>query len=162
MAYIGKTTDNGSFYNVNYSVGSNASNKRDDVFLVQWMLHRVYTDHPMLSPPEVQRLEVDGCIGPQSVKWIKAFQSDMRRAGRTCMLDGRIDSARNVTGAVSKVPYTILWLNAVFFAANPQIYTDPANDPEAPLELLIALATNTGAAGPFDEQPMAIPSSGGI
>lgn len=162
MAYIGATVDGGTFYNVNFAVGNNAPNKRDDVLLVQWMLKHVYADHPLLSPPEAKPLKVDGWIGPQTIKWIKAFQADMRRAGRQCALDGRVDSARKAFGAVSKLPYTILWLNSVFLAANPVVYADPASDAQAPVELLMALATNTDARGPFEEEPMAIPSSGGI
>lgn len=162
MAYLGRTIDESNYYNVNFAVGANSPNKRDDVMLVQWMLHRVYSDHPLLSPPESAPLKIDGWIGRQTIRWITAFQQDMRRAGRTCAVDGRVDSARKAAGQVSKAPYTILWLNAVFLAANPGVFGDPARDPDAPLELLMALATNSGAAGPFEEPPMAIPASGGI
>jgi len=162
MAYIETTVDDGSYYNVNFSVGANSTNKRDDVYLVQWMLHRVYNNHPLLAPPEKKRLKIDGWIGAQTIKWIKAFQSDMRRVGRECAFDGRMDSARKAFGAASNKPYTILWLNTVLLAANPKAYSDPASDPEAPLELLMALATNTAAAGPYEEQPIQAPASGGI
>lgn len=162
MAYIGDTVAGGNYYNVNFAVGANAPNKRDDVRLVQWLLRRVYADHAALAPPDPTPLAVDGWIGPKTVRWIKAFQADVRAAGRVCAYDGRVDSARKAAGAVSKLPYTILWLNAVLADANPAVYANPASDPDAPPELLQALATNTGAAGPYEDAPMAIPSSGGI
>jgi hypothetical protein len=162
LAYIGNTVDGGSYYNVNFAVGIRAPNKRDDALLVQWLLRHVYADHPLLTAPETKPLKIDGWIGAQTIRWIKTFQADMRRAGRACALDGRVDSARQPAGTVNKLPYTILWLNAIFQAANPAVYADPGSDPQAPLELLTTLATNTDAAGPFEEEPMRIPASGGI
>lgn len=169
MAYIGTTGDGSNYYNTNYAVGIPAPNKRDDVLLVQWMLHRVFTDHPAFVPPENDGLAIDGWIGPHTIKWIKAFQATVRRSGRPCALDGRVDSARTATGAVSKTPYTILWLNVHLQLANPDAFADPSSDPDCPPELLSALATNDGSKGPFvatvsDGPPgdIKIPASGGV
>src|SRR5262249_1622877 len=61
MAYIDRTSDpvGGDFYNANFAVGPNAPNKRDDVMLVQWLLHRVYMDHPSFTAPG-DDLAIDG------------------------------------------------------------------------------------------------------
>jgi hypothetical protein len=169
MAYIGDTGDGGNYYNVNYAVGKNAPNKRDDVLLVQWMLHRVYIDHPQFFSPDGGDLDIDGWIGPKTIKWITAFQHDMRRLGQRCAVDGRVDSARKSMGAVSKAPYTILWMNGHMQIANPEVFENPSSDPDCPTELLSALATNDGSKGPFiatvsDAPPgdVPVPSSGGI
>lgn len=161
MAYIGEAADS-QFYNVNFAVGSTAPNRRDDVMLVQWMLHRVYIDHPLLFAPEAGDLAIDGFIGPHTLTWIKAFQADLRRLGQNCVADGRVDSARKAEGSISHAPYTILWLNSFFRTANPDIFFDPGSDPDIPNSLLVALSTNTGAAGPFEPAPLAVPASGGI
>jgi len=65
MAYVASSTDPRlpNFYNVNFPVGKNSPNKRDDVFLVQWLLHRVYTDSPSFTA-EDDDLAIDGWIGP--------------------------------------------------------------------------------------------------
>jgi hypothetical protein len=164
MAYIGETGDGGNYYNVNYAVGYNAPNKRDDVLLVQWMLHRVFTDHPRFVRPEPRDLAIDGWIGPQTIKWIKAFQATIRKNGRPCAFDGRVDSARKSEGSISKAPYTILWMNSNFEVANPDVFFEPSSDPDCPTELLNALATNDGSKGPYiatiSEQP--VPATGGL
>ena len=164
MAYIGDTGDGGNYYNVNYAVGNQAPNMRDDVLLVQWMLHRVFTDHPLFIPPEAKRLAIDGWIGPQTIKWIKAFQATIRRNGRPCAFDGRVDSARKSAGSISKSPYTVLWLNSALRSANPTVFEDPGSDPDMPTELMAALQSNDGSAGPFIEtvDSNLIPATGGI
>jgi hypothetical protein len=149
MAYIATAGDGSNFYNVNFAVGVKAPNKRDDVFLVQWMLHRVYADTPSLQAPPPGDIDIDGWIGRQTVQWILAFQRDVRRFGNACAINGRVDSARQAQGSISKAPYTILWLNSAFLAANSTVYTNPASDTSCPQELLNALANNTAAAGPY-------------
>ncbi len=162
MAYLAPTVDGVGYYNVNFAVGNGATNRRDDVFLVQWMLQHIYKDDPTFFAPESKPLAVDGWIGPQTIKWIRAFQSDVIRRGFALHPDGRVDSARKAVGAVSKLPYTILLMNAFFHQANPKVFLNPASDPGVPKELLKALATNNGDAGPFENPPIQVPSSGGI
>ncbi len=164
MAYIGDTADGGNYYNVNFAVGLPAPNKRDDVLLVQWLLHRVYADHPFFVPPDGGDLAIDGFIGKQTVRWVTAFQADVRRLGQPCALDGRVDSARKSVGSISKTPYTILWLNAALRSANPAVFEDPGSDPDLPPELMAALQSNDGSAGPFIEtvDENLIPATGGI
>src|SRR5262245_18713562 len=94
VAYIGETNDGGNFYNVNFAVAARAPNKRDDVLLVQWLLHRAYTDHPRLLPPEAGGIAIDGFLGRQTITWMTAFQRDVRRLAQPCVVDGRVDSAR--------------------------------------------------------------------
>src|SRR5262245_32020892 len=114
MAYIGTDSDGDNLYNVNFAVGVKAPSKRDDVFLVQWMLYRVYTDSPFFQPPDAAGISIDGWIGKQTIKWITAFQKVVRKLGNRCCVDGRVDSARKSEGSISKAPYTILWLNSFF------------------------------------------------
>lgn len=149
MAYIGETGDGGNYYNVNYAVGNKSPNKRDDVLLVQWMLHRVYIDNPLFFAPDGGDIAIDGWIGKQTINWITAFQKDIRRLGNPCAVDGRVDSARKSEGAVSKAPYTMLWLNGALLQANPTVFSDPSSDPDMPTELLSALSSNDGSAGPY-------------
>jgi hypothetical protein len=164
VAYIGETGDGGNYYNVNFAVGTKSPNKRDDVLLVQWLLHRVYADHPFFSAPDGDDIAIDGFIGEQTVKWITAFQTDVRRLGQPCAGDGRVDSARKSAGSISKAPYTILWLNSALRSANPTVFEDPGSDPDLPPELMAALQANDGSAGPFVEtvDSNAIPATGGI
>ncbi len=168
MAFRFPTADGGHAYNVNYAVGANGVNRRDDVLLVQWMLHRIYADGtlpPVGGPP----LKVDGYAGPQTVKWIAAFQARVRASGESCHVDGRVDSARKQVASVTKTVYTIIWLNAGLRKYSPAAFADPASDPTCPKELLTALAVNTGAEGPYlprpratPARPRAIPATGGV
>lgn len=157
MAFQFETDDGGHGYNVNYAVGIKGVNRRDDVFLVQWMLHRIYTD-ALFQPVGGKKLKVDGYAGPQTVKWITAFQERVRAKGDACHVDGRVDSARKPTASVTRTVYTILWLNAYLRKYNPTAFANPAVDPTCPGELLAALAVNTGADGPYLPCPQAIPA----
>jgi hypothetical protein len=159
MAYIDSTDDGGNYYNVNFAVGSNAPNKRDDVLLVQWMLHRIYIDDPRFAPGPDRDIRMDGWIGPQTIRWITAFQRAIRRLGLRCLVDGRVDSARvSSEGSVSKTVYTIMWMNEALLESNPTVFGDATLDPSCPPELLAALATKDGSTGPYLEP---VPATGG-
>src|SRR5689334_18818284 len=115
MAYLGETADGGNYYNVHSAVAAGAPNRRDDVLLVQWLLHRVYADHPNFSAPDPAApgtprgdVTIDGIVGPQTVAWITAFQNDVRQLGLSCAVDGRVDSACTADGGVSRMSHTIL------------------------------------------------------
>jgi hypothetical protein len=112
-------------YNVDSSVGRSGANAPDDVALVQWLLHRVYTDNELFSPPEATDIAIDGYIGPHTLLWISAFQGDIHGLGLSCAADGRVDCARVGSGIF--VP-TIVWLNAFCARANPELFNDPSND----------------------------------
>jgi hypothetical protein len=161
MAFQFPTTDGGHAYNVNFSVGAASVNRRDDVLLVQWMLHRIYSD---ASFPRVggKPLTVDGYAGPQTVQWIQSFQQRVRAGGHACHVDGRVDSARKQSAGVTKTVYTIIWLNFFLRKYNPAAFDEPSVDPNCPRELLNALAVNTGADGPYLPIPSAIPATGGV
>jgi hypothetical protein len=161
MAYVDSTEDPRfpNFYNVNFPVGKDSPNKRDDVFLVQWLLHRVYSDSQYFTSPDGGDIAMDGWIGPKTNRWIIAFQTDVRNLGEACVVDGRVDRARvGGVASITKTYYTIVWLNAFLLDANPAVYNNPSADPECPQELLSALANNSGGAGPY--MPQAIPSGG--
>jgi hypothetical protein len=110
-------------YNVSSSVGRGGSNAPDDVALVQWLLHRVYTDSSLFSPPEDTDIAIDGYIGPHTLLWIGAFQNDICGLGIGCATDGRVDSAR-----VGIFMPTIVWLNGFCAQANPALFDNPASD----------------------------------
>lgn len=161
MAFRGEATDGGPYYNVNFAVGLNAPNKRDDVFLVQWMLFRIWTDYS-LPPLEGRMIKVDGWIGQQTIRYIAAFQAGVRAKGFSCHYDGRVDSARRAVASITKTFYTISWLNSYVAGGNPAVYADPAVDPDCPQEVLNSLATKTSAEGPYAPAPEpVVPATGG-
>src|SRR5579883_3181062 len=103
-----------SFYNVISAVGTQCPNQPNEVKLVQMMLQIIY-DAP------AGELKPDGMCGPKTQKWIRQFQSDMRRSGTPTSTDGRIDRARNQQGfgSISQTRYCIISLNEVAQACNP-------------------------------------------
>jgi hypothetical protein len=156
MAYVESTGDPKlpSIYNVNYPVGIISPNKRDDVFLVQWLLHRVYADSPSFTAPDGDDLDMDGWSGPKTTRWIRMFQTDVQKKGLSIRPDGRVDRA-HAGENTSKTAYTIVWLNVYLARDNPSVFMDPSTDPEVPQELLSALANKSGADGPY--QPAELP-----
>jgi hypothetical protein len=96
----------GTFFNVTNSVGRAATNNRDDVGMVQWMLLFIYEANPERKPPGT--MIVDRICGALTLSWIAKFQSDMggQEGGfpggfpdgvARPRLDGRVDRA-NGTG----------------------------------------------------------------
>ena len=161
MAYTFTTVTGQTFHNVNFSVGNQSVNRRDDVMLVQWLLHRIYKDRGK-QPVGGKPMMIDGWIGPQTVNWIKDFQRRMRENGEPCYLDGRVDAARYQTSTVTKTVYTIILMNTYLLRKNPKAHADPASDPDCPIELRNALATGTDAEGPYQEASASFPATAGI
>lgn len=161
MAYFQPTGDDRLpvVYNVNFPVGANSPNRRDDVYLVQWLLHHVYAEHPSFNTPDGSDIAIDGWYGPQTLQWIKMFQADVRKIGQSCALDGRVDRLRP-TGNPNTGFYTIAYLNYFFGSVNPAAFSTPASDPTCPQPLLSALSTNTGDDGPY--QPRPVPATAGL
>jgi hypothetical protein len=161
MAFRFPTSSGEYGYNVNYAVGAGGVNRRDDVFLVQWMLHRIYSDalFPLVGG---KHLTVDGYVGPQTVQWIAAFQARVRSVGHSCHVDGRVDSARKQSASVTKTVYTIIWLNSYLRQYSPAAFAELGVDPTCPRELLNALAVNTGEEGPYVPVSIGIPATGGV
>ena len=161
MAFTFETQFGDPGYNVNFAVGDKAVNRRDDVMLVQWMLHRIYKGYGWPSVGG-KPMAIDGWIGPHTVKWIWDFQRRRRAKGNSCAYDGRVDSARKYTGSVSKTVYTILWMNTYLRLACRDFADNPASDQECPILLRNALANNTDAAGPYQEASASYPATAGI
>lgn len=152
MAYTLPTASGHPCHNVNFSVGNQAVNKRDDVLLVQWLLHRIYKDRGR-APVGGVPMAIDGWIGPQTKNWITDFQRRMKENGESCHMDGKVDSARYQTSMVTKTVYTIILMNQYLLAKNPKAHADPASDPDCPAELRMALKKGTAAAGPLQYDP---------
>jgi hypothetical protein len=152
MAYTVKTKSGHNLHNVNFSVGNQAVNKRDDVMLVQWLLHRVYKDRKW-PPVGGLPMAIDGWIGTQTKNWITDFQRRMKADGESCHIDGKVDAARQQTSTATKTVYTIVWMNSCLLGRNQKASADPASDPECPPELRRALKTGTGDAGPWEYHP---------
>jgi hypothetical protein len=160
MAFRFQTEGGERADNVTFVVGAGGVNRRDDVFLVQWMLHRIYSDakFPLAGG---KPLKVDGYAGTQTVQWIAAFQEQVRSGEHPCHVDGRVDSAREPSAGVTKTVYTIIWLKLYLRQYSPAAFAEPSVDPTCPRELLNALAVNTGEEGPYLPVPPAIPATGG-
>jgi hypothetical protein len=131
------------FYNVDMAVGPNAPNRRDDVLLVQYMLKRVY-ERPVYKKltlsPQQGTMSVDGISGPITARWIRHFQSDVRTAGGSVVVDGRIDRALpGGAASISGTEYTIFWLNDAFRGHYPEIFNNMPVHPDVPADLKAAL-----------------------
>ncbi len=135
------------FYNVTMAVGTNASNRRDDVLLVQYMLKRVYEKptytRGRLSTQQGQMI-VDGLCGPTTIRWIGQFQLDIQRFGANVLVDRRIDRALGGSGSISGTEYTIHLLNDAFRKHYPDIYQQMTTHSDVPVEVRAALVLSTG------------------
>src|SRR5437867_3260617 len=109
------------FFNVVNSVGRNATNRRDDVRMVQYMLANFYNTRPDIKP--AGNMTVDGICGPVTRAWIVHFQDDAGgQAGgfpngvpdeyARPTTDGRVDRAKGSgVSTISHSYYTIVVLN---------------------------------------------------
>lgn len=132
-----------TFYNVTMAVGTNAPNRRDDAFMVQYMLKRVY-ERPAYKnftlTPQQGTMSVDGVCGPITVRWIRHFQLDVRNVvGGPIFVDGRIDYADKGYGSISGTQYTIFYLNDAFEAHYKEIFDNMPTHPDVPVEVRSAL-----------------------
>jgi hypothetical protein len=128
-------------YVVTHAVGRNATNKRDDVLLVQYFLKKIY-DKPgkaSLTRPTTPMV-VDGYFGTITRNWILMFQNDLKRLGYSVWADGRVDPTTGDTrGTISKEIYTIFHLDNGFKFRYPEIHANMANSPDVPGELRASL-----------------------
>lgn len=120
----GRFGNNEPIFDVEMAVGPDAPNRRDDVFLVQYLLHKTIGEGQMLYRPPIKvigvppgDLAVDGRFGPQTAAWIRGFQRAIaeREGGCGPHRDGRVDPARGrLTSAITRTIYTIDWLNEYY------------------------------------------------
>jgi hypothetical protein len=81
MAFVDNTIDMGSdesqaeypfVYNVTFAVGYPGYNCRDDVYLVQYFLKKIWESSS--APQPAGEMKVDGWMGPITDRWIRRFQ----------------------------------------------------------------------------------------
>jgi hypothetical protein len=110
-------------------------NAIDDVMLVQWLLKWCY----VTENPEAGKMVVDGLCGPQTLRWIVGFQ--LRAKKRHCSInpDGCVDPASGGYASITHTAYTIIHLNTILQANNPDLYEDPSKDLAIPPILLARL-----------------------
>jgi hypothetical protein len=105
------------FYNVSHAVGPGAPNRTTDVELVQFFLREIY-DHPSnVKKKPAGTMTVDGVAGPITFAWIRRFQEDVKRAGGSVLVDGRVDHARGRqfdSSSISRTGYTIAHMNMTY------------------------------------------------
>lgn len=118
--YVGpKTGKTFRLYNVDYSVGQGGTNLKDDVMLVQSLLHILYVENtdPELTAKYPSPLTgdtdfaIDGICGSDTKRCIAAFKSQARAIGFDLYADSIMDPLRkndpSVLSKVSKSQYSL-------------------------------------------------------
>lgn len=119
------------YWNISAAVGWGCKNRQSDVMLVQYLLTRAYGIYS--SPPFKTPIVIDGIFGPQTYKWIRAFQSGNGWLG----IDGKVDAVDGTreTSTISRKGYTIHWLNVDMQINYPHLYNDITIDKKLPAVL---------------------------
>jgi hypothetical protein len=119
---------------IDYAVGAGCPNRKDDVFLVQFLLRVATLDGGGklgYKPPNEAPIQIDGIYGGQTQRYISFFQKelDRRNNGKLAEPDGRIDPPRGKrTSSITQTGYTVLWLNNVYRQRRGETFpieTDP-------------------------------------
>jgi hypothetical protein len=139
-----------TYYNVTLAVGpvGTAPNRRDAVFLVQYLLKGIADNPapfnlPWFPPRTTTPFRVDGYMGPITASWIKCYQEHLiKRFSGYFVPDGRVDRAQGITSSITHTVYTILRMNREFQLAQPRKFASLEEDPEAPAELRAAIASS--------------------
>ncbi|VTU31915.1 MULTISPECIES: peptidoglycan-binding protein [unclassified Variovorax] len=121
--YIGSTSHvERVLYNLDWSVGRIGGNLREDVMLAQALLRMVFYELAgkggLLPPLGADGIEVDGWIGPSTLRHIAQFQDQAISLGQKVLRDGNFDPFRKVgqSSTISHTRYSIELLNN--FCAN--------------------------------------------
>lgn len=128
-------------YLVDASVGRGSPNRRDDVFLVQFLINAMWnklTDKVTTFGGPGSGPDVDGVCGTQTIGAIEAFQKWYWQTKPGGFIDGRIDPMPpgQPFGPVHHNPYAIIGLNANFaIMAGPDRHFALAKEPGFPSEL---------------------------
>jgi hypothetical protein len=136
------------FWNVHEDVGWGCRNRPDDVMLVQYLLrrtmHNVVEVYQQPSLPTKKDLVVDGIFGPQTHKWIRAYQSLMSNYFHQ---DGKVDAIDGTRKKSTKQHrlYTIIALNLDFIDNDYLYFYDLRMDPNLPPFLAQALTQSMGS-----------------
>lgn len=106
----------GNAYNIDFSVGPGArGNVPEDIMLVQAMFRIIHFEvsNPLPPPPGDTGIDVDGKLGPQTVRFILNAQRQSKAAGIPVLLDGIFDPfrAQGQLSTIAKVRYVFELLN---------------------------------------------------
>lgn len=127
------------YYDVNFAVGPGATNKRDDVLLVQYFLRECFLKHSSFKTNPFPKgvVAVDGIAGQQTFAAILHFQKAAKARGSPVALDGRVDPpvGEKATGSISQTQYTILLLNSAFKQCRPQDWSHVSQAGDCPSDL---------------------------
>ena len=105
-------------YNIDFTVGPGANgNQPDDIALLQALLRLVHFQlgpgTRLPAPPGDTSIDVDGKLGPQTVRFLVNFQREARGLNVPVRLDGLFDPFRGQgqLSTISKTRYTTEILN---------------------------------------------------
>lgn len=102
------------YYNVSQSVGKGGVNNAEDVLLVQLFLSEVGKVPPHPIPPPTTPLVVNGLASQNLNDWILWFQNAVKKAGKSIVVDGRIDPSRITDGSYYGGRGTMAHLNVSY------------------------------------------------
>jgi peptidoglycan hydrolase-like protein with peptidoglycan-binding domain len=121
--FVGKLSGKGSnAYNIDFSVGPGVrGNQPVDIMLVQALLRIVHFEvkTPLRRPPgENKVIEVDGKLGPVTVRYLINAQRVAKESGQRVRLDGIFDPfrAQGEFSHIAKVRYVLEMVNDTGFA----------------------------------------------
>jgi len=174
MGFIDSSPTEPYFYNVINAVGEQCPNTKDDVMMVQYLLHHLYKNAPVHFKPAGE-MTVDGICGPTTIRWIREYQNQMYMNGTPIRPDGRVDRIRNkdtFEGGISKTLYTLYCLNCNVADTDPKAYAElpkyvplanPLNVPPPSNDVISGLKTGA-IAGQFGNMPEIeqVPATGGF
>ena len=127
------------FYNVHATVGPGATNRRDDVLLVQYFIREIFRGLPSFKSDPFQggTLAVDGVAGKQTFAAILHVQMVQKKLGANIPIDGRIDPPTNeqLLSTVMHNQYTIIYLNKGFKRARVNDWPRVSQASDCPAEL---------------------------
>src|SRR5258707_4184931 len=130
------STDLPFFYNLHHNVGQGCHNQRDDVVLVQVLLHKVIPIH-------ARHVYTDGLFSPTTRNAILEFQREFSRISvnngfQALTVDGVVSSATNIgyhSGGNHRTAFTITALNLEFKKKAPVDFEFLSSLPFTPPEL---------------------------
>jgi hypothetical protein len=131
------------FYNVNYAVGLGGVNARLDVLMVQYFLTKLFEAPDWADRKPRPALLVDGISAKVTPQYIAAFQMGVNASllpARRMPADGLF---HRVTNAAASDPQGVAWglveLSREFRRQYPELFVQPAQALDAPMELRITL-----------------------
>ena len=149
-------------YNIDFSVGPGArGNLPEDIMLVQAILRIVHFEvsKPVKPPPGDSSIEVDGQLGPQTIRFILNAQRRAKASNIKVLLDGVFDPfrAQGQLSTIAKVRYVFEVLNDTAFVLCKQDGIDNYNNlpsrQDIPAALRAALSgPQRAVARKYDEQ----------